>query len=150
MEQKTFSVRFMTVVIFPDMAARLARLGADAAEDHVVLGAMPLARMLAKIGHAFAVAELGVGAFEETYVTHLVLNDAPDWNYWIGGYDRGNDVHATELHDLRFLRRGQDLSVIVHLFVPYCPREAYEVVVGRLRADVKIPDELDESHIVQT
>jgi len=35
-EQKTFSVRFLTAFIFPDMADRLARLGADAAEDRVV------------------------------------------------------------------------------------------------------------------
>jgi len=147
-EQKTFSVRFLTAFIFPDMADRLARLGADAAEDRVVMGAMSLARMLAKIAHAFAVAELGVDAFEKTYVTHLVLNDAPDWNYWVGGYDRGRQVEARELHELRFLRRDQDLSVIVHLFVPYCPREGYEVVVGCLRSDVKIPEGLDESHLL--
>jgi hypothetical protein len=53
-------------------------------------------------------------------------------------------VSAQELHELRFLRRGDDVSVIVHLLVPYCPRYAYEVVVGRLRPNIAIPVHLDE------
>jgi hypothetical protein len=143
--EETFSVRLIRANIFPDAATRLARLGADTARDAVVMGAMPLARMLAKIGHSFAVAELGMDAFEETYVTHLILNDTPDWNYWIGGYDRGREVEVRELHELRFLRRNDDLSVIVHLFVPYCPRYAYEVIVGRLQSDAKIREALVDS-----
>jgi len=143
-QQETFSIRFINVEIFPDIAERVARLGADSFEDKVVVNAMALARMIAKIGHAFAVAELGTEAFEETYVNHLVLDEAPDWNYWIGCYDRGSDVPARELHELRFLRRGHDLSVIVHLFVPYCPRYGYEVVVGRLHSNVELPPSLDE------
>ena len=126
------------------MAMRLARLGADTAQDRVVMNAMMLARMIAKIAHAFAMAEVGIYAFENTYVTHLILDEAPDWNYWIGGYDRGREVQARELHELRFLRRGAELSVIVHLFVPYCPRYAYEVIVDRLQPDAKIPEALDE------
>jgi hypothetical protein len=73
-----------------------------------------------------------------------VLRAAEDWNYWVGGYDCGREVKASELHELRFLKRGDDLSVIVHLFVPYCPRYGYEVIVGRLRADVAIPPGLEE------
>ncbi len=30
-------------------------------------------------------------------------------------------------------------KLIVHLFVPYCQRYGYEVIVGRLRADVQLP-----------
>jgi hypothetical protein len=143
--QETFNVRLIDAQIFPDMALRLARLGADAAEDRVTMNAMMLARMLSKIGHAFAVAELGLEAFEETYVTHLVRAEASDWNYWVGGFDRGKDIESSTLHELRLLRRGADLSVIVHLFVPYCQRHAYEIIVGRLRHDVRIPSELDEA-----
>jgi hypothetical protein len=141
-QQETWSVRSVDVEIFPDIAARLARLGADGFEDRVIIQAMALARLIAKIGHSFAVAELGFGAFEELYVAHLIGADAQDWNYWVGGYDRGRDVPARELHELRFLRRGNELSVIVHLLVPYCPRYCYEVIVGRLRSDVEIPAEL--------
>jgi hypothetical protein len=151
---ETYSFRLIDIYIFPDIAKRLARLGADSFEDAVVIKALDLARWLAKIGHCFAVAELGIDALEEMYVTHLIdyeaidgetaSDEVRDWNYWVGGYDRGRDIKAHELHELRFLRRGDDLSVIVHLLVPYCPRYAYEVIVGRLRAEVEIPLELDE------
>jgi hypothetical protein len=142
--QETWSVRFVDAEIFPDIAARLARLGADSFEDKVTINGMALARLIAKIGHAFAVAELGFDAFEELYVAHLVTATALDWNYWVGGFDRGRDVAPRELHELRFLRRGEDLSVIVHLLVPYCLQYAYEVIVGRLRQHAVIPAELVE------
>jgi hypothetical protein len=86
---------------------------------------------------------LGVDAFEKTYLNGLISDGAPDWTYWVGGYDRGRDVQARELHELKFLRRGEDLSVIVHLFVPYCPRDAYQVIVGKLRPDVALPQGLE-------
>ena len=143
-QQETWSVCFIDAQIFPDIAARLARLGADGFEDKVTINAMSIARMIAKIGHAFAVAELGFDAFEELYVAHLIGADAQDWNYWVGGYDRGRDVQPRELHELRFLRRENELSVIVHLVVPYCPRYSYEVIVGRLRPNVELPAQLDE------
>jgi hypothetical protein len=143
-EQPTWSVRFIDAEIFPDTKLRLALLGADSFEDTVTINAMSLARFLAKIGHCFAVAELGFDSFEEMYISHLITSESRDWNYWIGGYDRGRNVSARELHELRLLRRGDDLSVIVHLLVPYCPRFAYEVIVGRLRPGVAIAAQLDE------
>jgi hypothetical protein len=146
-EPETFSFRLIDAKIFQDVDERLARLGADSFEDGVTVKAIILARFIAKIGHSFAIAELGFGAFEELYVTHLVSSDARDWSYWVGGYDRGRDVRAGELHELRFLRRGDDLSVIVHLLVPYCPRYGYEVIVGRIRPGVEIPVELDENYL---
>jgi hypothetical protein len=141
-EQPTYSVRLIEADIFPDWQQRLARLGADTMEDKVTVNAMALARMIAKVGHAFAIAELGHESFEDTYVNQLVKEGAPDWNYWIGGYNRGTEITASVLHELRFLRRGEELSVIVHLFVPYCPSDAYEVVVGRLRPGREVPPEL--------
>jgi hypothetical protein len=141
-QQETYSVRFIDTEIFRDIAARLTRLGADSFEDKVTINAMALARLIAKIGHSFAVAELGFDAFEEMYVAHLVGGPASDWNYWVGGYDRGRNVPPRELHELRFLRRGSEVSAIVHLLVPYCPRYAYEVIVGRLRQVIEIPAHL--------
>ena len=141
-EHSTFSIRLIEANIFSDWQQRLARLGADTAEDKVVMNAMALARMIAKSAHAFAIAELGHEAFEDTYVNHLVKEGASDWNYWVGGFARDKEITASVLHELKFLQRGQELSVIVHLFVPYCPRDAYEVVVGRLRPGKTIPSEL--------
>jgi len=142
--QETYSFRLTTAQIFPDVDQRLARLGADGFEDNVNVNAMALARVVAKIAHAFAIAELGVDAFEETYLNDLISDGAPDWTYWVGGHDRGRVVQARELHKLSFLRRGEDLSVIVHLFVAYCPRDAYEVIVGRIRSGITLPQNLVE------
>jgi hypothetical protein len=138
-EQSTFSIRLIEANIFADWQHRLARLGADTAEDKVAMNAMVLARMIAKSAHAFAIAELGHEVFESTYVNQLIREGSPDWNYWVGGYNRGTEITASVLHELKFLQRGQELSVIVHLFVPYCPVDAYEVVVGRLRPGREIP-----------
>lgn len=132
-EQPTYNVRLIGADIFPNTAARLVRLGADRAIDQVTIKAMDIARMVAKIGFSYAIAELGRDAFEELYVQHLIRDAAPDWNYWIGGYDCGEDVEPAALHNLRLLHRGDELSAIVHLFVPYCPRFAYEVIIGRLK-----------------
>jgi hypothetical protein len=138
----TYNVRLVTGRIFSDWENRLRALGADGAEDKVAVNAMALARIIAKIGHSYAIAELGFGAFEETYVNHLVKAEAADWHHWVGGYDRRRIVEPVALHELKFLRRGQDLSTIVHLFIPYCPTDAYEVVVGRLRPGFDLPPEL--------
>jgi hypothetical protein len=138
-DQPTFSIRLIEANIFPDWEQRLIRLGADAAEDKVTMNAMALARMIAKTAHSFAVAELGHDSFEETYVDGLVRAEAADWNYWVGGYPATREGGALTLHELKFLRRGQELSVIVHLFMPYCPNDAYEVIVGRLRPEAQIP-----------
>lgn len=142
--QETYSFRLTTARIFPDIDQRLARLGADGFEDIVNVNAMSLARVIAKIAHAFAIAELGVDAFEKTYLNDLISDGTPDWTYWVGGYDRGRDVCAREIHELRFLQRGDELSVIVHLFVPYCSRDAYEVIVGQLRPGIQLPQSLVE------
>ena len=142
LDQSTFSIRLIEANIFADWQQRLARLGADAAQDKVAMNAMALARMIAKSAHSFAIAELGYDAFERTYVNQLIKDGAADWSYWVGGYDRGKEVTASRLHELKFLRRGEDVSVIVHLFVSYCPRDAYEVVIGRLRPGREIPPEL--------
>jgi hypothetical protein len=141
-DHPTWSVRLVEANLFPDSARRLAALGAYAAEDLVTLKAMDLARMVAKIGHAFAIAELGHDAFAQTYVNHLVTGDAADWNYWVGGYHRAKGSRVPTLHEIKFLRRGSDLSVIVHLFVPYCQNDAYEIVVGRLRPSVEVAPDL--------
>ena len=93
--QDTFSFRLTTTQIFPDIDVRLARLGADGFEDKVNVNAMSLARVIAKIGHGFAVAELGIDAFENTYLSGLISDGAADWNYWVGGYDRGRFLLAS-------------------------------------------------------
>lgn len=143
-EPRAWSVKLIKAEIFPDTRGRLARLGADSCEDQVALRGLDLARVVAKIGHGFAVAEMGLGAFEELYVASLITAESvDDWHYWVGGYERDPMAQTTELHQLGMIRRGNDLSVIVHLFAPYCPRYAYEVIVGRMRTTSNIPVHLE-------
>lgn len=82
------------------------------------------------------------GLTNEHIIAYGLGGEAPDWNHWVSGYARPNGSSANTLHELKFLLRGNELSVIVHLFVPYCPNDAYEVVVGRLRPDQAIPPDL--------
>lgn len=137
--QETFSISFVPIEVFPDIRQRLARLGADSFEDSVTINALSLARFLAKIAHAFAVAEIGLDSFEEFYVRHLIDGDAPDWNYWVGSCDRQRTSPPPHLHEIEFLRRGDDLSVVLHLLAPLTPRAAHEVIVGRLKPNVTVP-----------
>lgn len=137
--QETYSISFVPIEVFPDIRQRLARIGADSFEDSVTIKALDLAKFLAKIGHAFAVAELGSDVFEEFYVTGLIDGDTRDWNYWIGSYDRQPQLPLIRLHELEFLRRGDELSVILHLLAPFTPNAAHEVIVGRLKPNVLLP-----------
>jgi hypothetical protein len=125
--QETYSISFANIHVFPDIGQRLSRLGADSVEDSVHIKALDLAKFLAKIAHAFAIAELGVGVFEELYVAHLIDSDKDysDWNYWIGSYDRRVAYSSTQLHELEFLQRGDDLSVILHLLAPLTATAAH-------------------------
>jgi hypothetical protein len=137
--QETYSISFVPIEVFPDIRQRLARLGADSFEDSVTIKALDLAKFLAKIGHAFAVAELGSDVFEEFYVRHLIDGDASDWNYWVGSYARQVTAPPTILHELEFLLRGNELSVILHLLAPLTSGAAHEVIVGRLKPNVILP-----------
>jgi len=139
--QETYSISFVHIEVFPDIRQRLARLGADSFEDSVTIKALDLAKFLAKIGHAFAIAELGSDSFEEFYVTRLIDGDSADWNYWVGSYARQLTSPSTHLHELEFLRRGDELSVILHLLAPLTGGAAHEVIVGRLKPGVILPSE---------
>jgi hypothetical protein len=144
-EPPTFSLTLETAVIFADSDNRLRALGATSGEDKVNINALSIARMLIKIGIAFAIAELGKDSFEEFFPLHLVQAEAKDWGHWVGGYHRGRNIAPDTLHQLRFKRRSEVLSVIVHLFVPYFPGHAHEVVVGRLKPGVVLPADLMET-----
>ncbi len=94
---------------------------------------LTFARMLAKIGHAYIVANFGLDSFRP-YLLDLILGRSTTAPYWIGG-----DPHppaaetASALHHVYrqdCLRDGQQyLLAAVHLFsVANMPR--YHVVVG--------------------
>ena len=125
------------VVISPTLtfAERLGRLSAKhKVSEGISLGnqgdGTDLARMLAKIGHGYAVAEMGLGTFRP-YLTDIILNRQPlHIGHYVGGLfghmPKGDDLHLITLSDFW----GRNLVVAeIQLFAE---REmpVYVVVVG--------------------
>jgi hypothetical protein len=93
-------------------------------------------RMLAKIGHAFAYAELGAAGFEPC-LQKLILEGHSHQTFWIG--EDKSDVRIADdtLYDLRLLNMvcsngARFLTVRIRIF-GWLATPAYMVVVGTLR-----------------
>ena len=89
-------------------------------------------RMLAKIGHSYAVAELGLGGFNPL-LNHIVQGHRPFFlRHYIGSQiattRQGKDLHELEF-DKSGLDRGLFVIVRVRLFATY-NTPAHLVVVG--------------------
>ena len=127
-----------------EMVAKL--IGSDM-KDHLTpervkihLGAinvLAFARMLAKIGHSYAVAHLGLDAFEPL-LPPVILGKSPLGSHLVGG-DASAPTPAVEpaLHDVYLqncISNGIEyVLVAIRLFAVFgMPR--YHVVVGRSRA----------------
>jgi hypothetical protein len=69
-------------------------------------------QMLAKIGHAFAVAELGIDSFRPFLIPYIVRSELSDCDKYIGG--RGEDeMVSSELHELSLIAGGSDHEFVV-------------------------------------
>jgi hypothetical protein len=106
----------------PTFAQRLGRLFAKHnVSEGISLGnqgdGTDLARMLAKIGHGYAVAEMGLGSFRP-YLTDIILNRPPmHIGHYVGGLfghmPKGDDLHLITLSDFW----GRNLVVVeIQLF----------------------------------
>lgn len=89
-------------------------------------------RMLAKIAHAYAVAELGLAGFNPL-VTHIIRGERPFFlTHYIGSQpvttDKGGDLHELDF-DKTGLGAGMLVIVRVRLFATY-NTPAHLVVVG--------------------
>jgi hypothetical protein len=92
----------------PSFAERLGRLNAKYKfNEGIALGnqgdGTDLARMLAKIGHGYAVAEMGLGSFRP-FLTEIILNRPPMYiGHYVGGLfghmPKGDDLHLITLSD---------------------------------------------------
>lgn len=93
--------------------------------------------MLAKIGYCYAMAEYGEAYFDATDIRDLLLGNRADVYNFVGNTETPERLSSRELHSLYFRRRGEWLTVLVHLFAScYGPQNTnvctpYEVVVGR-------------------
>jgi hypothetical protein len=116
------------------------RFGADGGRITQKHQFVDIARMLAKIALAFAVAELGIDRFEAVYVRDLILGKIENLGRFVGTRDRHPPTMANHLHQLS-LEYDPDsrlLAVNVRLMASE-PTPAYVVIVGRLKA-AEVPD----------
>lgn len=95
----------------------------------------PMAQMLAKIGHAYATAMLGLDVFRPLLLD-TILRKYPFYTQYIGNSQTHLEGEGDAMHALRLHRAetalGHNLVVIqVRLFVPY-GMPTYDVVAGEL------------------
>jgi hypothetical protein len=96
----------------------------------------PFAKMLAKIGYCYAVAEKGFDGFDGSEIRDLLDGRRDDVYNFVGNVSEPEMLTDRHLHGLYFRERGVWLTVLVHLFSscnadPNVPSIPYEVVVGR-------------------
>lgn len=97
----------------------------------------PFAMMMAKIGYCYAMAEWGDAYFDAKDIRSLLLGERGDVYTFVGNTAEPERLATRHLHGLYTRRRGEWLTVLVHLFASYHGRDAttvchpYEVVVGR-------------------
>jgi hypothetical protein len=91
------------------------------------------ARMIAKIGYGFAVAEVGLDEIEEAYVLPAILGERQDIGRWVGCDDGAQEpvTGAAGLHEVGLVLRHRALHAIVRLFAEF-EAEEYRVVIGRV------------------
>lgn len=84
---------------------------------------------LAKIAYCFAVAEIGLDAFNGNEIRSLLKGERSDTYNFVGGLSVSERLNNRFLHKLYIRYRGNLVTVIVHLFASY-KMIPYEVVVG--------------------
>jgi hypothetical protein len=116
----------------PSITRLQASLGADTISVPLV-DPIDLARMLAKIGYAFAVACLDGNpeAFDEVYVRRTIL-EGPNAGHYVGCVSGPLINTQTEGHQVTLVRTPTEVTTHIRLFAEMDLPE-YTVVVGRLR-----------------
>ncbi len=91
------------------------------------------ARMLAKIAHSFAIAELGFGSFEPL-LTDFILKENDAIYDCVGGIEREDDDRSERpdvLHSIELLKEDDWVIVRLRLFAFLKGTPSYVIVVGR-------------------
>jgi hypothetical protein len=94
------------------------------------------ARMLAKIGYSYAVAEIGINSFDKVFVLPAILGKVDDIGRWVGIDQPLAPKFPKLLHrlSLRIDRETRLLFAVVHLFAD-SESPSYLVVLGCLKKD---------------
>jgi hypothetical protein len=97
-----------------------------------------LGRMLAKIAHAYAVAELGLGAFKPHLLPIIMGTDLTDLAHYVGGTrklpTRTDAPYAIDLKEVTSDDHRSYLMVTVRLLADMTGLPEYWIVVGELAA----------------
>jgi hypothetical protein len=106
-------------------------LGADGVWLETAYPVVDFARMVAKIGYAYAVAQVGIQNVINPLVVSGILGRGTDLGQWIGSAPEalpGPD--ATALHAARLHRKGDFLAVTLQLFTLQ-PTPVYLILVSK-------------------
>jgi hypothetical protein len=130
------NIRLWYKHIQPDTASRIRRLGTHTVEQCDTVNLCEYGRMLAKISHAYACAEVGVNSFKPL-LPNIVRGLSGNVSGLVGGSrlfnqptSDGVSLHEIELHRVK---HGGVLYLVsrIQLFA-LLQAPSYEVVVGRL------------------
>jgi hypothetical protein len=125
-------VRFQAKWHMPSVERLRIRLGADQVSVPFV-HPLDLARMMAKIGYAFAVGSLGgdPGVFDKVYVLPTILNGSSAGHY-VGCLPGPPTNDKPEGHQISLGVTPREVTAFIRLFAEMGLPE-YVVVVGSLR-----------------
>jgi HNH endonuclease len=108
-------------------------LGATAVMPTATVNTAPFCLALAKIAHAFAVAELGLGSFEPFLTRMILQRDLSDRAKVIGG-GRGNEPPSDSLHEIAFspaVSADPNIVAVRMRLLAFLGTPTYHVAVGR-------------------
>ena len=119
--------------IIPHLEALAAELNVAEIEPTGTLRVPEFLQMLAKIGHAFAVAEMGTGSFSPFLIPMICEADTSNSVQYIGGLQRSEPA-TNDVHELSFSShacgRSDIVAVRIRLFAAL-EAPTYYVAVGR-------------------
>jgi hypothetical protein len=124
-----------TVLLGPRPDDVAESLGADELKLTASYQPVPFARMIAKVGYAFAVAERATDDLDgEPFVVPAILGRADDIGRWVGTLTKPFETHPGQLHRLlvHYDREKGLLIAEVQLFAD-SQTPSYGVILGRLR-----------------
>jgi hypothetical protein len=88
-------------------------------------------QMLAKVGHSYAVAELGFGKFKPLLLNLIVDKDLSNCADFIGSLD-GDEAPSKNIHELSIYEDNQRNYILVRMrFLAVLGTPTYHVVVGQ-------------------
>jgi len=87
-------------------------------------------QMLAKVGHSYAVAELGYGKFKPLLLPHIIDKELSNCADFIGSLDR-DEAPSKNIHELSMIDNPKNYTIVRMRFLAVLGTPTYYVVVGQ-------------------